>query len=170
METYLGNRFRPLQKIIKCRVVEPDPNSYIYKPTPEPKAERTLWKGNGKSLRTRASGSLLWVMSPSNTRSYSCNISPTWSPKHEVNRDGMNEHAKLEREYPGGLNPTKRKTGSWAKWERKWCSSSETSTPTGGLVPNSQPWKHIQEHYTDWTGFVLEYMCIYKYIHACNNS
>ena len=35
----------------KCRAVEPSPNLYLYKPSPEPKAQGTLLK-RGKALRS----------------------------------------------------------------------------------------------------------------------
>lgn len=41
-------------------------------------------------------------MSPSNVRSYTYKVSPTWMPKHERNKDNTNEYAKHDKEKPIG--------------------------------------------------------------------
>lgn len=55
------------------------------------------------------------IISPSHFRSYTHKVSPTWLPKQEGNKDTVNEHVKVERKIPRGLNHTWRTTGNWVK-------------------------------------------------------
>lgn len=38
------------------------------------------------------------IVSPRNVKSYTHKASPTWMPKHELNRDGTNIYANMDRE------------------------------------------------------------------------
>ena len=42
-------------------------------------------------------------MGPSYVRIYTQKLSPTWLPKHELNKDGNNRHGKVDGERPEGL-------------------------------------------------------------------
>lgn len=40
------------------------------------------------------------IVSPSNTRTYACEVSPIWLPECELNRGDISEHARLDEEKP----------------------------------------------------------------------
>lgn len=40
------------------------------------------------------------IVSPSNTRTYACEVSPIWLPEYELNRGDISEHARLDEEKP----------------------------------------------------------------------
>lgn len=52
------------------------------------------------------------IVSPSNIRSYTHDLLPTWSPNHELNKENTNEHAKLcgKKNTKPQLNSTQRTT------------------------------------------------------------
>lgn len=43
------------------------------------------------------------TLSPSNVRSYTCKVSPTWQPNYELNKDDTNRHAKVIGSDSGGI-------------------------------------------------------------------
>lgn len=52
----------------------------------------------------------LWceILAPGNIRSKTHKVSQTWMCKQELNKDGTNGHAKVDRKSPGDHNPTQR--------------------------------------------------------------
>lgn len=62
----------------------------------------TLWKWVQISFKIEMIASFLWDVSPSKIRSYSHKASPTYLPKHELNKDDTKGHAKLDGEKSVG--------------------------------------------------------------------
>lgn len=50
--------------------------------------------------------------SPRNVRTYTHELSPTWLPKHALNKSRSNRHANVKRACLQGPNPKKRTTGN----------------------------------------------------------
>lgn len=81
-------------------------------------------RGDRPIGRDRGSGSLLWDFCLlSNVRSYTLKVSSTGLPKHELNKNGINGHAKVDRKEAMRLrNYT---IGNWGNMER------ESGSPQG---------------------------------------
>lgn len=67
-----------------------------------------------KSWRIR---NLLWDCVSSNVRSYTQEVSPTWLPKCELNKNNRNSHAKVDRGRSVRTQLLQRITGNWWAWE-----------------------------------------------------
>lgn len=78
-------------------------------------------------------------------------VSPTSSPKHELNKEETNEHDKLHSEKPKGPQPYTKNHHQLSKAGRS--GSSGKITPTGSPVPSGQPWKETTSNI--WTHQVL---------------
>lgn len=62
--------------------------------TPAPKAQKTMWKGGQKDLKSQRSGACYDTMSPNHIRSCVHKVSPTLL--HKVNKDDTNKDAQSD--------------------------------------------------------------------------
>ena len=78
--------------------MEPNPNGYIYKTTPTPKAQGTLQKQGQKDSKSQEIGEFaVRLCPPHDVRSYTHKVSPMWLPKQELNKDSDKRHANVGR-------------------------------------------------------------------------
>jgi len=83
---------------------------YTITPIPVLSLEKHFGSRSGKMVRIWDQGVCSEILSPRNVRSYTHKVSPTWLPKHELNREDSNKHANVDREA-SALH--KKTTGNW---------------------------------------------------------
>lgn len=54
-------------------------------------------RGSRKIVKARGSGSLLQDSVSSNIKSYIHKVSPTWPPKHELDKDDINDEENIQK-------------------------------------------------------------------------
>lgn len=94
----------------KYKAKEPSLNRYVYNTAPSPKSLGSLLKKGQKDFKTwkiRGLAMRLWQ----NVRCHTHEVSPTLLTKHQLNKDDMHGHAKVNSESPGVLNYTQRTIG-----------------------------------------------------------
>lgn len=95
-----GDHYRQTHQS-KCRLTESTHNEYIYITLLYLRVREYCGKKDGKFfLRIRGLGSWLWVVFPSNARSYTHKVSPPRLSNHEMNKGNSNRDAKLGRGKP----------------------------------------------------------------------
>lgn len=75
------------QILSKCRILEPRPSGFIYKTTLTTMAQESLPRREQKGCKSQRHKECCYTMSPRNVRSYTLKISPTWLPKHTLNKN-----------------------------------------------------------------------------------
>ena len=110
--------------------------------------------GGSKTVKVRGPKSLLWncvfcMWQASDTHE----ISPTWLPKHDLSKDDISGHAKVDRDWPQPYTKSCRQPWN-AEGGRK--SSPRKNTPIGYWIPNDQPWEHTHENKEVYMGEGLE--------------
>lgn len=119
------------------RVVELSPSGYIYKIVPQLKLRDHSRRRSRKTVSPRGDQVVCCeIVSLSNIRSYTHEVSTTWPSTFELNKVDINEHATLDRETSTGLKELQESEKSW-KWER--CSSPGKTTPVGCPELYGQP-------------------------------
>ena len=132
LSTTDGDYYRkPYQS--KCTLVEPSPTAHIYKTFLHLSLGEHCRKLGRKRVRSEDQGTYCEMVSPTNVRSYTHKVFPTWLPNHDLSRDDTNGHAKVNRKvHKAPALPR----GSWGKLgeeglprevHRKWLSSPKWS-------------------------------------------
>jgi hypothetical protein len=74
----------------KHRAVEPSSNRYIYNTT-APKVQESGRRGRGRLCEPEDQEDCWEIVFPRNMRSTIHKVSPTWLPKHELNKKNTNK-------------------------------------------------------------------------------
>lgn len=83
----------------KFRTVQPSWNWSIHNTSPTSKAQQSLWKrrqNECKSQRNRKFA--MWLCLLEISEKLHNDVSSTWLPKHDLNKDSNNRHANMEGE------------------------------------------------------------------------
>lgn len=100
------------------------------------KAQGRLWKREDcdrKDVRAK--------LSLTNVKNYTCNVSPTWLPKCELNKD-INKHAKVDDRKIMRPQIEVKNYRQLRNAKNRSKSSLGKNTPTGYPTQSNKPWKH----------------------------
>lgn len=112
-----------------------------------------FWVSGRSSIRLLQIKGFAKTVSPSNIRSYTHRRSPTWLPKHELNKDGIDTHVKVG----GGvydastLHKESQATEECPEWEK-------TLSPGKNISIDHSRWSaletYLQVTRTEWVGYI----------------